>query len=1195
MIGRLFLKELRHWFGQPMVYIFLLLFALLAFGATTWDKLQIGGPMANVKVNAPYVVFNWYATLAFLGLFMVTAFVNAAAIRDFVNNTAQIMFSTPITKAQYLLGRFLGSTLVASVPLLGVTLGVIVGSWMPWVDPERLGANDLLAHAQAYLFLTVPNILFSAAIIFAVSVLMRSTAAAYITTVVILVGNGVATTFMSEMDNRELAAMLDPFGSSAFELITRYWTVDDKNTMLLPMHGVLLWNRLLWIAVSIGVFIFCYWRFSFTDRRAKATPKEENGAVAITHVALPAVTRADGPAAQWRRFRRIAWSDFTGILKGTAFMIVAGIGLINMFFGLAFSTSLYENEIHPVTYHVVDMIRGSFELFTMILIVFYSGLLVWKEREPKFDEVVDATPTALGVPLLGKFAALLMLLLVLLMGSALGGMIFQLVKGYTRLEPGVYLGLYILPGLVTYGIMAALSFTVHVLVNNKYVGYGVFIAVIFLPGILLSALDINSNLASFNGAPGIMYSDMNSYGTALTGWLWFKAYWWAFALLLLLLSLFFWVRGKEGAGRQRWKLAAERFRANRGLALPALGLWVLLGAWNYYNTKVLNEVMSGDAQEEDAVYYEKTYKKYEGIEQPHYTDIRFTIDLVPAERTLHCVAQVTVRNKGMQPIDSLHLLLGEGIEQEVEIPGAEKVLDDERVKYRIYRLSPPLAPGADLKFTVTAHYVPKGFENDVRVMQVNHNGTFFNNMDILPLIGYTAQAELLDKMKRKKHDLPPKQRMQKLTDDPAKRMQQYLMHNSDWVNVSTVISTTSDQVAIAPGSLKRTWEENGRKYYEYVVDHPSMNFYSFMSARYEVHREKLGDVDVEVYYHAPHAENVPRMANSIRKSIAYYSRNFGPYRHKQARIIEFPRYQSFAQAFPGTMPYSEGIGFIADLSDTNDIDMTFYVVAHEMGHQWWAHQVMGADMQGSTLLSESMSQYSALMVMEKEFGRGTERMRKFLKLESDRYQRSRGTEQLKEVPLMEVENQGYIHYNKGSVILYCLRDFVGEDSLNKAFRALVDTFGYAEPPYPTALDMYRELDKVVPDSLDYLLVDGFKKITLYNNRVEEATARMLPDSTYEVKLKLWGEKNYADSLGRETPAGMNDWMDVSILRQPAVGRKADKSLNDVPLLHKRVRLKSGWNEFTFIVDRKPMRAEIDRDHLFIDRVMEDNGKKVEVE
>ena len=273
--------------------------------------------------------------------------------------------------------------------------------------------------------------------------------------------------------------------------------------------------------------------------------------------------------------------------------------------------------------------------------------------------------------------------------------------------------------------------------------------------------------------------------------------------------------------------------------------------------------------------------------------------------------------------------------------------------------------------------------------------------------------------------------------------------------------------------------------------------------------------------------------------------------------------------------------------------MVFYVVAHEMGHQWWAHQVIGADMQGGTLLSESMSQYSALMVMEDEYGRG--QMRKFLKLESDRYQRARGTEALKEVPLLEVENQGYVHYNKGSVVLYCLRDFVGEDSLNRAFKALVDTFAYADAPYPTALDMYRELENVVPDSLEYLLVDGFKRITLYNNRVEEATARMLPDSTYEVKLKLVCEKNHADTLGRETAAEMNDWLDVDILRYPAFGRKADKSKNDIPLLHRRLRLRTGVNEFTFIVEAKPMQAVIDRDNLFFDRVMQDNLKKVEVE
>lgn len=101
------------------------------------------------------------------------------------------------------------------------------------------------------------------------------------------------------------------------------------------------------------------------------------------------------------------------------------------------------------------------------------------------------------------------------------------------------------------------------------------------------------------------------------------------------------------------------------------------------------------------------------------------------------------------------------------------------------------------------------------------------------------------------------------------------------------------------------------------------------------------------------------------------------------------------------MPYSESIGFITDLSAQEDIDMVFYVVAHEMGHQYWAHQVIGADMQGGTLLSESMAQYSALMVMEKEYGR--KHMRKFLKLESDKYQRARGGETQREQPIMKVK------------------------------------------------------------------------------------------------------------------------------------------------------------------------------------------------
>ncbi len=243
------------------------------------------------------------------------------------------------------------------------------------------------------------------------------------------------------------------------------------------------------------------------------------------------------------------------------------------------------------------------------------------------------------------------------------------------------------------------------------------------------------------------------------------------------------------------------------------------------------------------------------------------------------------------------------------------------------------------------------------------------------------------------------------------------------------------------------------------------------------------------------------MMRSIHKSLDYYTTNFGPYRHKQARIIEFPRVASFAQAFPGTMPYSEAIGFIADIRDEDDIDMVFYVVAHEMAHQWWAHQVMGANMQGATLLSETLAQYSALMVMEKEYGR--DMMRRFLKYEMDSYLRSRGTELLKERPLRNVEaNQGYIHYRKGSVVMYYLKEMIGEDKVNAALRSLVDRFAYQEPPYPTSVELIDALREQTPPELHYLLDELFDRITLYSNRVIAATAAKQDNNRWLVTLEV---------------------------------------------------------------------------------------------
>ncbi len=327
------------------------------------------------------------------------------------------------------------------------------------------------------------------------------------------------------------------------------------------------------------------------------------------------------------------------------------------------------------------------------------------------------------------------------------------------------------------------------------------------------------------------------------------------------------------------------------------------------------------------------------------------------------------------------------------------------------------------------------------------------------------------------------------------------------------------------------------------------------------------------------------MLRSIRKSLEYYTTNFGPYRHKQARIIEFPRVASFAQAFPGTMPYSEGVGFIADIQKDDDIDMVYYIVAHEMAHQWWAHQVIGANMQGATLLSETLAQYSALMVMEKEFGR--DMMRKFLSYEMDRYLRSRGRELLAEQPLAKVESgQAYVHYQKGSVVMYYLKEMIGEDKVNAALRNLVDRFGYAPPPYPTSADLIAALDEQTPPDLKYLLRDLFQDITLFANRSVAATYRPREDGRYDVEVTVECRKFKAGTDGAEEAVPLDDWIEIGAFAEPARGSRYGKTLH-----RERVHITANDNTFDFVVDEQPALVGVDPFSLLIDRIPDDNMKK----
>lgn len=1192
MFKTFFLSELKYTLKQPMVYIFMFIIGLLEFGATVSDNVQIGGAIGNVNINSPYTLTIHVTVWCIFSLLMAAAFFNNAALRDHNNEFNEILFTTPLSKPGYFFGRFFGALFISTLPIIGAFIGLIIGYWLnlanEWVDPERFGPFFLKAFVNNYLLFILPNMFLAGTVIFAMANKWKSTIISFVGGLVIIVAYIIAGSFSSDVDNETVAALTDMFAVNTYQIETKYFTPIEKNTIIPGFSGLLLYNRLIWISVGLVILALSYFSFSFKQKNKKVKKEKTKTSKIETIFALPKLNPSFNRTTNWQQFKSFFFTNFLSIIKSVTFKILFLFCVIILVADLAGGFEYFGLQSYPVTYKLVDSINDNTNIFIIIIVIFFSGELIWRDRDYKINEVIDATAHTSFISMVAKALSLVSIATILNLFFIIIGVLYQLLNGFTRIEFDVYLLDFLYSNLPFFFVFGAISILIQVLASNKYIGYFIGVLVLFGLNIILNVFDIYTNMMDVAVTPSVQYSDMNSFGPGLKGALWFNLYWCLFAVIGLLVAGALWNRGSKSSLLSRIKTAKKEVpKSYRGLIIGSAVAWIAVAAFVYYNTQVLNPYYSGDTQEQLAVDYEKTYSKYRDIASPKITNTKYFIDIFPNERSVMVKADVEMTNATNKPLDSIHIYGQEDWNMTLNIPNAKPVFKDSTYLFTIYKLTPALQPGDTITVKLENNYVTKGFSNGRGNINIINNGTFINNGSILPTMGYNEGLEINDKNTRKKYDLPEKERTPELTAGVTElHMGNYLSgEQGDFINVETIISTTKDQTAIAPGSLIKTWEENDRKYFHYKIDTPSLNFYSFISAKYEIAKRKWNGVDIEIYHDKKHTVNIDMMLDAVQRSLEYYTKNFGPYYHKQARIIEFPRYANFAQAFPGTMPYSESFGFITNLEDETDNNVIDFVIAHEMGHQWWAHQVIGAEMQGGTMLSESFSQYSANMTM-KGITPNPMDMRKFLKYDHDRYLSGRSGERLKEVPLYKVEDQAYIHYGKGSAILYALQDYIGEDKVNNAMKSFLEEYRYNAPPYPSTHDFLRHLEPQVPDSLNYLITDWFKEITLYDNRLKEATYKKLDNGKYQVKLDIESYKIKSDSLGNETRVPINDWIDVGFFMD-----------SDEEKLYEQRRLKFNKEKssLTIELDSLPAKAAIDPRHILIDRVFKDNIKGLSIE
>jgi ABC-2 type transport system permease protein len=1142
--------------------------------------------------NAPLTVGWVLALFSMFGVIVTAALLGRAVQRDFAHGMHPFFFSQPISRHAYLGGRFAGGLLANAYVLAGVPLGLLFTSLLPVMQPDRLGPFRLAAFAQPYLVVMLPTMVFTTAVFFVLAAHTRRMLPNYVGGVLMLVGYLIGSGMLTNVESLVLVSILDPFALNTLEVATRYWTVAEQNTLLLPVSGLLLLNRVSWLVLGAAVLAVGWWRFRLVEvtegrrrrRRAAASPPDLSAATPVRP--LPTVSRSFDRAARLRQYLSLTQVAFLGIVRDVYFYALTGAGLLVVLSFASNAGRQFGTPVQPTTYRVLEALGGPYGLFVIIVAAFYAGELVWRERDLRAQQVVDAMPIPTGLALSAKLTALggaLAVMLTLLIPLGMG---IQVWHGYYRFQPGLYLGTLFGMRLPEYLLFAGLALGVHAILNHKHLAHLVVIVGMVLT-LSLGDFGMEHVLYRFGSDAGEVYSAMLGYGSFLAPFLWLKAYWAGWVGLLLLAALLGWGRGEETSLRLR--LDAARQRASRRHGLAALGSLLLVagtGGFVYANTNVLNTYEPSRAQQRRDADYEREYRHLRDVPQPRIAATTLDVDLYPGERRAEIRASHRLVNRSGTAIDTLHLSFHPRLEvRELEVSGARLERVDSRQGQRVLVFHRPLEHGDSAVLTYALTLRQRGFRHVEGTFPVRENGTFITGTSLQPAIGYEFARELAPPDARRRNRLPPREG---LPDRQAPGVSALPLFNTgtDGQLFSATVTTAADQIGVAPGELVEHVRTNGRAVFRYEARRP-IQFYGVASGRWTERRDRWGGIDIVVYHHSTHGQNVDRMIQSAREALEYCTTRFGPYPFSRVAILELPRtgQGGGAQAQPGMVPYSEDAGFSARIRE-GDVDVPFYVTAHEVAHYWWGHQLVPARAQGGQVLSETLAQYTALMVMKHHYGR--EHIRRFLRYELDRYLVGRAQEGRSETPLA-VSERGYVHYRKGSLAMFALQDVIGEERVNQALRALLEEAADVAPAYLTTLDLLRHLRAVTPDSVAPLLEDLFDRIVLFDNQIKSAEATPRPHGGYQVRLAVQARKLIADSTGQELEAPMNDLVEVVVFgERPRRGQ-------DPPVLYSRKhRLASGETVLEVDVDATPARAGIDPFHVLVDRTPRDNERAVTV-
>lgn len=1210
MFWKIFLFEIQNRFRRPAIYLYFLAALIFTVGSFATGSLPLG---EKEHINSPYLIAMWCAGVTMLMMLISSSVMGQALYRDIEFQTKDYYLTYPITRAGYFWGRYLGSffcmIVIASSIIIGIYIGTKLGPIMGWTDPKQYGPNRLIYFLHPFFTIALPNIFFTSSLFFGLVAITRNVKIIYTGGILLFLGYFLSLFFLNNTSSDKVINLADPFGLNGVRLLTNNANSFQKNNQLFPIAGDFLLNRLIWIGVGLVAISFTYARFSFekffSGKRDKASIDE--GILKVNPVIFDNVKTDFTGKYNRRTLLQLTKLELRNIARDNYFWIILSSGLVFLAFVFSLGAREYGVSDFPRTVALFYIFNDVFTFFIFFIIIFYTGETLHRDRVTRYAFINDSLPPPNWVLNGSKLISLLILGIFLSLAPVVVALLVQIGKGYFQFNIAAYFTNVFIIILPRFLEMVVFSYIVHVFINNKFAAHAIGVSLWILIFFLRMTGVFNYNMLLYSYTPWYGISDMDGLGHMTEPVMWFNVYWLLFAGLLIILSALFFYRGISSSFRERLQLIKERFDGKTRLFSGSLlVLFLATGSYIYYNVSYLNVFLTKTEGEDRAILYEKTLKHLQALPLPKVTAIKMFVDLYPDKQEAIIKAFVTLTNKNRRPVNEM-LLDGDELSgytlKDVNgpIPVSFPLLyqrgkfnlfrpEYDTADFRLYRFQKPLAPGDSTIVEVNSTMSSNGFSNGLYSKNLLRNGIFFGSG--LPGLGYDEDDEIYDPYVRKRNGLALKKDEEIAQNDPIGISELKEGKGTDLLSFDITISTAGDQTAISPGELLEHWEKNGRNFFHYVQKQPGMySPIATISARYDIKRDTVQldhPVGINIFFDPQNKANIDRYINACKDGLPYLSDAYGSYPFKNISFLETSVYGPRDASMTTLGTAAEYNSWNAHFTNPNQFDYCYFNATRVVAQQWWRFQVAPNNTVGSLIIPEGLPTYDALVLAEKKYGK--DNIKSILQDQIWFYLMIRTRMENKEHAMIKA-NEWFEFRGKAGLALYGLRDLIGEDSMNIALREFKNAYAFrSDPPFAGANNLFEYLWKHTPDSLQYYLTDTWLKITLYDNKIIEAT--VIPtghNNEYKVTMTVDVEKAWIDDKGNDIAAkSMNDFIDIGIFGADTKSKEGRAKANPL-YLHKH-RLTMGRHIINIVVKGKPVFVGIDPYNKLIDRQPGDNVK-----